>query len=127
MNSIFGEGVNPRLRKIRDALELVGFSSDDILEHGNPRIVYGIPLATNFREVLLGKARRARHVLPKTHPADVTNSLVDYWITRWLSKRIERDGVLDDVAANTLAYPIEHGARVQLPQMKGDADLFISE
>jgi hypothetical protein len=124
VNSIFGEGVNPRLRKIRDALELVGFPSDQILEHGNPRIVYGIPLAANFREVLLGKAKRARGYLPKRRPEITTDKLADYWMDRWLSKRIERDDDLEDVATNSLTYPIEHGARVVLPSLDNEAELF---
>ena len=127
VNSIFGEGVNPRLRKIRDALQLVGFPCDTLLNHGNPRIVYGIALATNFRQVLLGKAKTAHYVFPTAHPENVTDRIVDYWMTRWLSKRIESDDVLDSVAGNTLAYPIDHGARVQLPQIEDEVALFVPE
>jgi hypothetical protein len=45
VNSIFGEGVNPLIRKIREVLELLELPSDLLLRHGNKRIVYGIPLA----------------------------------------------------------------------------------
>lgn len=58
VNSIFGEGVNPLMRKIREALDLLGLPSDAILRHGNRRIVYGVPLAQNFREVLLASGPR---------------------------------------------------------------------
>ena len=54
VNSVFGEGVNPRLRKLRDGLDELGLSSDELLNHGGPRLVYGVPLAHNFREYLLG-------------------------------------------------------------------------
>ncbi|HEX6748087.1 MAG TPA: Druantia anti-phage system protein DruA [Longimicrobium sp.] len=45
VNSIFGEGVNPKLRKVRAALDEIGLPSDLLLQHGQPRVVYGIPLA----------------------------------------------------------------------------------
>ena len=51
VNSIFGEGVNPLMRKLRDGLAEVGLPTDDLLCHGNPRVVYGVPLAHNFRDV----------------------------------------------------------------------------
>jgi hypothetical protein len=49
VNSIFGEGVNPLMRKIRDGLTKVGFPTDELLRHGNSRVVYCLPLAENFR------------------------------------------------------------------------------
>jgi hypothetical protein len=54
VNSIFGEGVNPLMRKMREALNMVGLPSEILLRHGNQRIIYGVPLAKNFRHVLLG-------------------------------------------------------------------------
>src|SRR5262249_61449169 len=47
VNSVFGEGVNPRLRKLRDGLDALGLSSDDLLNHGGPPRVYGVGLAAN--------------------------------------------------------------------------------
>jgi len=113
VNSIFGEGVNPKLRKVRSALDLIGLPSDTLLQHRSPRIIYAVPLATNFREVLLGLAQRAAPIIPPTDQATV--AIVDFWRERWLAKRIEREHVLEDVARHTLAYPIRHGARVRLP------------
>ena len=54
VNSIFGEGVNPLMRKIRDGLNVVGLPADALLRHGNPRVVYGVTLAANFREYCWG-------------------------------------------------------------------------
>lgn len=68
VNSIFGEGVNPRLRKIRDVLEAVGLSGEYILHHGDKRIIYGIPLAKNFREVLIGLEDEPKPILPNGSP-----------------------------------------------------------
>ena len=41
VNSVFGEGVNPRLRKVRDGLDALGLPTDDLLNHGGPQLVYG--------------------------------------------------------------------------------------
>lgn len=112
VNSIFGEGVNPLMRKIREALELVGLPSDPILRHGNRRVVYGVSLATNFGDVLLGLADRPKYLLPQTMPARRTVLIAKFWRKRWLMLRISRPEILDALAKHTLTYPIRHGARV---------------
>jgi hypothetical protein len=58
VNFIFGEGVNPKMRHIRDALSAVNLPADIILMHGNQRVVYGVKLANNFTEVLLGVEKK---------------------------------------------------------------------
>ncbi len=123
---IFGEGISPRLRKVRQGMEQVGLPPDLLLRHGSPRIVYGVALAEQFREVLLGQRRnKARYFLPFEHAAGVTAQIADCWIDRWLSHRIESDEVLDEVCRHTLVYPITHGARVELPAMEeGTLSLF---
>lgn len=114
VNSIFGEGVNPLMRKIREALDSVGFVSDEILWHGNERVVYGIPLATNYREVLLGLAKRPSYIVPQANAQERTEMLAEYWRKRWLSSRINTPGTLEKIAEHTLTHPIRHGARVPL-------------
>ncbi|HEV2715431.1 MAG TPA: hypothetical protein VGU64_09230, partial [Terriglobales bacterium] len=118
VNSIFGEGVNPKLRKVRTALDVVGLPSDTLLRHGSPRFVYAVPLARNFRDVLLGFKRKPAFIIPATEAA--TAAVVDYWRVRWLARRIERVDVLDAVRRHTLAYPITHGARVVVSPIKAD-------
>jgi hypothetical protein len=115
VNSIFGEGVNPRMRKLREAFEIVGLPSDEILQHRNPRIVYGVPLARNFKDVLLGLASIPEYVIPQSMAEERTRLIADYWRERWLLRRIRRLEVLEQVAKHNLAYPVTHGARVVLP------------
>jgi Druantia protein DruA len=115
VNSIFGEGVNPLMRKMREALSFVNLPSDLLLKHGNKRIVYGIALAENFREVLLGLETKPKYILPKTSPRQRTSMIGAYWTRRWLAKRIEDPAILEQVAHHSLAYPILHGAQVKLP------------
>jgi hypothetical protein len=123
---IFGEGVSPRLRKARAGMEAVGLPPDKLLKHGSPRIVYGVALAEQFREVLLGRRKnKPRYFLPFEDPAEVTRQIADYWMRRWLSKRIDRDEALEQAEAHTLVYPISHGARVDLPRPDNEGpDLF---
>lgn len=123
VNSIFGEGVNPLMRKIREGLNVVGLSGEELLRHGNTRVVYGITLAENFREVLLGLVPRPKYYLPLRRVTDSTQRLADFWRRRWLSGRITRPGIVDEVQKHTQAYPVTHGARVVLPS-DGPAELF---
>jgi hypothetical protein len=119
VNSIFGEGVNPKLRKVRAALDAIGLPSNLLLQHGNPRVVYGVSLARNFRDVLLGLARRPDYFLP--NGAEATDKIVRYWRDRWLSGRIRSQEVRLAVAAHVLTSPVRHGARVLLPAEESDA------
>lgn len=115
VNSIFGEGVNPLMRKLRDGLAEVGLPTDDLLKHGNPRVVYSVPLARNFRDVLLGLSSKPKYYLSTVRSHEQTEKLAEYWRWRWLLGRITRPGILEQVAQHTLSYPITHGARVCLP------------
>jgi hypothetical protein len=118
VNSIFGEGVNPKLRKVRAALDVIGLPSSLLLKHGSPRLIYAVPLARNFREVLFGRATRATSVVP--HKPGASERIVEFWRQRWLDNRINQEKVLDMVGAHTLAYPVRHGARVVLPPLAGE-------
>lgn len=118
INHIFGEGVSPRLRKVRAGMEAAGLPPDKLMQHGTPRIVYGIALAEQFREVLLGRRiNKPRYFFPPEQSAGVTRDIGDYWIKRWLSRRIDRDEVLAEVEGHTPVYPVTHGARVELPPL----------
>jgi hypothetical protein len=115
VNSIFGEGVNPLMRKIREGLDLIGLPSDQLLLHGNRRIVYGVSLAANFREILLGLQQRPQYLMTQDQPQQGTARIAAYWKRRWLDTRITRPEILEAVSQHTLAYPITHGAQVRLP------------
>lgn len=120
VNRIFGEGANPLMRLIRQALKLVKLPSEEILRHGYKRVVYGVALATNFREILLGLNKKPKYYLSMKNPQKTTKLLAKYWIERWLLRRIDREEVIDDVKKHTLIHPINHGARVRLPEIDTD-------
>ncbi len=115
VNSVFGEGVNPRLRKIRDGLDTLGLPADEILNHGGPRLVYGVELTRNSRAYLLGLDRHPRYVLVRKNPQQMTRQIAEWWIKRWMLGRIEKKDVVERVARHNFIHPIRHGARVPLP------------
>jgi hypothetical protein len=114
VNSIFGEGVNPLMRKIREGLALLGLPADVLLKHGSKRLVYGVALARNFHEFLLGLSKSPHYLIPPTRAKHRTELIADYWRQRWLLKRLSKPGVLDEVARHTCVYPIRHGAQVEI-------------
>ena len=117
VNSIFGEGVSPKLRKIRDGLDALHLPVNVLLNHGRQRIVYGIPLIRNLREFLLGIEDNPDYLFDLDNPKCSSEAINRWWTERWLSKRIESDDILKRVKRHTLIFPIRHGARVVLPQM----------
>jgi Domain of unknown function (DUF4338) len=123
VNSVFGEGVNPRLRKLRDGLDALGLPTDDLLNHGGPRLVYGVELAGNVKAYLLGMDKHPKYLLPLKSPRQTTQRIAKWWAKRWLLQRIQREDVLARVAGHNLVHPIRHGARVELP--KGDFDAIV--
>jgi len=115
VNSIFGEGVSPKLRKVREGLELLDLPSELFLKHGRRRILYGITLVRNTRDFLLGVDERPDFLVPTKAWPEATSRIVAWWTSRWLRNRIHSDEVLTDVARHRLVHPIIHGARVVIP------------
>lgn len=122
VNSVFGEGVNPRLRKIRDGLDLLGVSANELLNHGAPRLVYGVRLARNVRDFLIGADKKPDYYFPLKAPQRITLAIVEWWIKRWALARLERPDTLASIAEQTLVHPVRHAARVKLPQVDDDMD-----
>jgi hypothetical protein len=115
INSVFGEGVNPRLRKLRDGLDALGLPTDDLLNHGGPRLVYGVELIENTHAYLLGMEKQPRYLLPQKNPKGQTRHIARWWMKRWLLVRVRKEGILERVAGHNFVHPIRHGARVRLP------------
>jgi hypothetical protein len=117
VNSIFGEGVNPKLRKVRQGLDLLGWPSDELLQHGRQRVVYGVSLVRNLLPYLVGLDRQPRYIYPPDAADDVAQ-IAGWWTERWLSPRARSAEVLATVAQNSLNRPVRHGARVPLPESR---------
>jgi Druantia protein DruA len=115
VNSIFGEGVSPKLRKIRQGLNILTFSTNLLLRHYRQRVVYAVSLIRNCREYLLGFEENPNYLVPIEDGALATARISSWWRERWLRGRVASDDVLGEVERHTLVRPIRHGARVAIP------------
>jgi hypothetical protein len=115
VNSIFGEGVSPRLRKVRLGLSALGWPANDLLMHGRERILYGVPLVDNLRDFSLGLDSEPRYLLdPRFSEAE--DSIAEWWLNRWAINRAAQPAVQEAMKLNRLVRPVRHGARVTLAE-----------
>jgi len=95
VNHLFGEGMSPKLRSLRQGLEALGLKPDEYLRHHAPRLLYAVPLVSNTEDILLGLTRRPRYILPAAGSGeDTTKAIAAHWADRWLTRRLQGPGVL---------------------------------
>lgn len=92
----FGMGPNWKLRVVRVALESIGLDGNMLLKHGINREVYAMPLAQNYRDILLGRRKRS---LGCTLPA---GNISEFCKQRWMIPRSIRDGRYKEFERNRL-------------------------
>jgi hypothetical protein len=120
VNNVFGEGTSPKLRSLRDGLNALGISSDEMLQHGIEKVVYGVTLVWNCARYLL-RLDDAPHYLFSLDEAQAsTTRIAQHWFERWASSRMGQSETEQKLITHTLVRPIRHGARVVLPS--DDAD-----
>lgn len=90
VNNVFGEGISPRLRQIRDGLVGLGIPANVVLKHACPRIIYGVELASNAMEVLRGEETQPAYHFDLENSEAETKRIVDFWLCRWLLSRARR-------------------------------------
>lgn len=101
INNNFGEGVNPKLRRIRVGLTAIGLKADYFLQHHSKRIVYGVPLGRQTYEFLRGESEAPDYFFKASSMEEaitITREISDFWTRRWLLKRIQKGKYLEDVA-----------------------------
>ncbi len=96
VNFVFGEGQSPKLRQLREGLAALGLTHTDLLNHGSPRIVYGVKLARNAERFLLGIDAEPTYRIPAAEDADRDIAL--FWTSRWLASRLDHRPALAAVA-----------------------------
>lgn len=114
VNSLFGEGVSPRLRKVRLGLAALGWPANELLKHGRERIVYGVPLVRNVRDYSLGVDAEPLYLLDPDL-ADAQDRVAQWWFDRWGSRRAAQGGVISAMREHRSTRPVRHGARVPRP------------
>ena len=91
ISHVFGEGTSPRFRMISRGLSTIGIHAEAFLKHYSPRIVYSINLARNTKEFLMGYTNKVDYgynLEDKKIITLKTQQLIDYWYSRWLTKRL---------------------------------------
>ncbi|MFL0241973.1 Druantia anti-phage system protein DruA [Mycobacterium sp. SMC-17] len=114
VNSLFGEGVSPRLRKVRIGLSTLGWPANELLKHGRERIVYGVPLVRNLKLYALGVECEPDYLVDVDMP-DADEQVGRWWFQRWGLPRAQQPKVIADIRTHRTVMPIRHGARVPLP------------
>lgn len=109
-------------------MSTLGLPAEQLLWHGNRRVVYRVCLAENTKDFLSGFNERLHFIFPQTKVKRRSDEIADYWMNRWLKRRLEKPDLLNAVSSHRLTYPVRHGGRVTLPddQLLLDALLLIT-
>lgn len=97
INHVFGEGASPKMRlltmSIRELLESTNEDSKDFSKHAMSRIVYGVCLAQNTFDYLLGKANKPEYYTDVNDYEVETHKIIDFWKHRWLASRLNYEPI----------------------------------
>ena len=89
VNSVFGEGTSPKLRKVKMGLRRLGFDPDKLIQHRHHRLIYGAPLFPKAREWLQERdAELPSYVVAPDRYEDATERIAVFWRRRWLASRL---------------------------------------
>ena len=98
INSVFGEGSSPKMRQVREGLNLIGINDDSLLKQSHGRKVYGCELYDGARDDVLGLAKGARK-----RASSSVRQISFAWTRRWLVPRIQKQSVLEELEASGAA------------------------
>jgi len=115
-NNIFGEGANPNMRALRESLGMLGLDANELLQHSQPRDMYGVTLAVNATEYLLGLDTKPDYLIKRGRSKSDTYAISHYWWERWAAKRVNKLKVLERIREQSLAFPIQHNAIINPPR-----------
>ncbi len=107
----FGEGIAPKMRKIRRGLQNLGLDGE-LLRHESPRVIYAVPLAGNFREFLFGLTDDPDYFWPFEDSSAEQQQIYDHWKSRWVSMRVQKDWVLEDIKSFDKTEELQLGHEV---------------
>ena len=89
VNSVFGEGASPKLRKLKMGLRRLGFDADKLIQHRHHRLIYGAPLFPKAQDWLQERvAEVPGYVAAPDGYEDATERIVAFWRRRWLASRL---------------------------------------
>jgi hypothetical protein len=92
VNSVFGEGTSPKLRKLKMGLRRLGFDPDKLIQHRQCRLIYGAPLFPKARDWLGERTTELPSYLAAPEKLeDPSDRIVEFWRKRWLSTRLNHE------------------------------------
>lgn len=92
VNSVFGEGASPRMRKLRSGLDAIGFNADLTMLHHQERRIYGVPLFGQAGAYLCGlETNVPDFIAVAENYTDATEHIAEFWRRRWLSSRLAHE------------------------------------
>jgi len=101
VNHVFGEGPSPKMRIVRAGLEKIfepGQPTSELGRHAMERIVYGVWLAANGKEYLMGIADRPEYFFDmETDPTTCSDRIAEFWLKRWLARRLDYKPALERI------------------------------
>lgn len=117
VNFVFGEGQSPKLRQLREGFAGLGLNQTNLLQHGSPRIIYGVSLVRNLPRVLLGIDEEPTYAID---PSDALaeQGIAQHWTRRWLASRLDHVPSLDAVAGST---PLTERVSRLIPERPADS------
>lgn len=115
---------SPKLRSLRDGLNALGINSEEMLQHGIEKVVYGATLVANASRYLLRLDDVPQYLFSLDKTQASTARIAQYWFDRWASPRMGRSETEQKLLSHTLVRPIRHGARVVLPSNDADQLVF---
>ena len=92
VNSVFGEGASPKLRKLRSGLDELGFNASQTMLHHQGRRIYGVPLFPAAAAYLCGlNPKVPDYIRSPESCVDASERIAEFWRQRWLARRLEHE------------------------------------
>lgn len=96
VNSVFGEGTSPKLRKLKMGLRRLGFDPDKLIQHRQHRLIYAAPLFPAARDWLIERTAELPSYLSAPERFDhATEEISEFWRARWLSSRLDHGPTME--------------------------------
>ena len=126
VNSVFGEGASPRLRKLRSGLDAIGFNASLTMLHHQGRRIYGVPLFPDAAAYLCGfDPDVPDYIRSPEAREDASERIAEFWRRRWLARRLEHEdswAALGETGPWLLSATIPNGPAVVSPPQGDDGD-----
>ena len=92
VNSVFGEGTSPKLRKLKMGLRKLGFDPDKLIQHRQHRLIYAAPLFPKAPDWLVERTTELPSYLAGPDRfEDASERIADFWRQRWLASRLDHE------------------------------------